>query len=51
MMGDNRGQSCDSRKWGPVTRDDLIGPVFAIYWPLSASVLPALGGRLLPQQA
>ncbi len=34
MMGDNRGQSCDSRKWGPVTRDDLIGPVFAVYWPL-----------------
>jgi signal peptidase I len=35
MLGDNRGQSCDSRRWGPVTRDDLIGPVFAIYWPLT----------------
>jgi signal peptidase I len=35
MMGDNRGQSCDSRDWGPVNRDDLIGPVFAVYWPLS----------------
>ena len=35
MMGDNRGSSCDSRKWGPVTRDDLIGPVFAVYWPLT----------------
>ena len=35
MLGDNRGQSCDSRKWGPVTREDLIGPVFAIYWPLT----------------
>ncbi|MGH3024354.1 MAG: signal peptidase I [Gaiellaceae bacterium] len=33
MMGDNRGQSCDSREWGPVSRDDLIGPVFAVYWP------------------
>jgi signal peptidase I len=33
MMGDNRAQSCDSREWGPVTRDDLIGPVFAVYWP------------------
>jgi signal peptidase I len=35
MMGDNRGQSCDSREWGPVARDDLIGPVFAVYWPLT----------------
>ncbi len=35
MMGDNRGQSCDSREWGPVSRADLIGPVFAVYWPLT----------------
>jgi signal peptidase I len=35
MMGDNRGQSCDSREWGTVSRDDLIGPVFAVYWPLT----------------
>ena len=33
MMGDNRSQSCDSREWGSVPRDDLIGPVFAVYWP------------------
>lgn len=35
MMGDNRAQSCDSRDWGPVSRSDLIGPVFAVYWPLT----------------
>lgn len=35
MMGDNRAQSCDSRDWGPVSRADLIGPVFAVYWPLT----------------
>ena len=33
MMGDNRRQSCDSREWGPVPRDNLIGKVFATYWP------------------
>jgi len=33
MMGDNRQASCDSRRWGPVPRANLIGEVFAVYWP------------------
>jgi signal peptidase I len=33
MMGDNRISSCDSRAWGSVPRKDLIGNVFATYWP------------------
>jgi signal peptidase I len=35
MMGDNRGSSCDSRRWGLVPRQNLIGKVFATYWPPS----------------
>lgn len=34
MMGDNRTDSDDSRVWGPVPEDDVIGAAFFIYWPL-----------------
>jgi signal peptidase I len=33
MMGDNRQSSCDSRVWGTVPSDNIIGKVFAVYWP------------------
>jgi signal peptidase I len=33
MMGDNRGDSDDSRFWGPVPTSWIIGGAFATYWP------------------
>jgi signal peptidase I len=34
MMGDNRGESDDSRFWGPVPKDWIIGQAFFTYWPV-----------------
>ncbi len=33
MMGDNRGDSDDSRFWGPVPGKWIIGTAFFTYWP------------------
>jgi signal peptidase I len=33
MMGDNRGESDDSRFWGPVPQSWIIGKAFFTYWP------------------
>lgn len=35
LMGDNRENSNDSRKWYPASLQDMIGPVRFIVWPLS----------------
>jgi signal peptidase I len=34
MMGDNRGDSDDSRFWGPVPEKNIIGVAIITYWPL-----------------
>jgi signal peptidase I len=33
MMGDNRGDSDDSRYWGPIPQSWIIGAAFLTYWP------------------
>lgn len=34
VMGDNRPVSDDSRGWGFVPKDDIIGKAVMVYWPL-----------------
>jgi signal peptidase I len=36
MMGDNRNQSRDSRVFGPIPREDIVGRAFVTVWPPGA---------------
>ena len=48
VMGDNRPNSSDSRVWGPLPRNDIMGRVFLRLLPLSVtSAWP--GAASLPQ--
>jgi signal peptidase I len=34
LLGDNRENSADSRLWGPVSEDSIVGRTFMVYYPL-----------------
>lgn len=43
VMGDNRPNSSDSRYWGPITKSEITGRAWIIYWPLNhAGVAPKI---------
>ena len=39
MMGDNRGNSKDSRYWGTIKKDRFIGRAVLLFWPLNRIIL------------
>jgi signal peptidase I len=56
VMGDNRGNSSDSRLWGPVRGDKIIGKAWFVYLPFddfgpAPNQQPVLAGEATPNAA
>jgi signal peptidase I len=48
VSGDNRPYSADSRAWGPITKNDIVGRVIFRYWPLN--VMGRVNKATYPQE-
>lgn len=46
VMGDNRDESLDSRYWGFVPRENVIGRPFLIYWSVQRPEIASTDGKL-----
>jgi len=43
VLGDNRNNSDDSHRWGPVAIDQVVGKAVFVYWPPEEWGLPGGG--------